>query len=192
MIKGLSNTVYILLLEHSRLTPFTIPFIYLMLFIVTWDLRNLYIVGLVFFNMILNSLLKHGIRGIYKLINTESIHILGRGYRPLGAKSCSVSGSNKMGVSSQTFGMPSGHAQIIWSLAAYYIFYLYDAYKYTNKFKIIYPVAVIAIILTATFVSYSRVVLGCHTPQQIILGGVIGFGIGSIAYYIEPTFPELN
>lgn len=87
-----------------------------------------------------------------------------------------------------TFGMPSGHCQIVWTIAIYLICYLLfvnlDTITYSS---VIYNfVYIFAIVSIALYISYSRVFIEkCHTIQQAIVGSVIGIISGLLIYYFE-------
>ena len=61
--------------------------------------------------MLISHPLKLLSKAIYKGLNTDTLPILGRGPRPVGAKYCGcfITESNLNGVS-KSFGMPSGHS----------------------------------------------------------------------------------
>ena len=178
------------LLIMSEQTPFTLPLIFFSLFMVNLDTRLLMMMALVFFNMITNSILKFIIKGGYKFTGKESLPILGRGYRPSNNLNCSVFGGKVKG--EQTFGMPSGHSQIIWSIIGYLLVHLYYENHYDDNFKYYYPFQATFLIMMGIIVSYSRVHIKCHTPMQVILGGIIGFGIGIGWYHVYPYPPILE
>ena len=55
-----------------------------------------------------------------------------------------------------------------------------------NNFKLnIYSILSILILLFISLnIMISRIVLKCHTPQQVIIGGIIGLIFGYIGYQI--------
>ena len=110
------------------------------------------------------KIFKHVAKKLYG--KRESIPILGRGMRPEGACGCGLINDNKP---STTFGMPSGHSQIAWSVSTYLIL----KYKSTPQ--------TIFLLTLAGYISFSRVMIGCHTIGQVITGGVIGIlsGLGA-------------
>jgi len=191
MLRQHLNVFCLLLLEHAKLTPFTLPILFILIFVLTLNTRYMYLLALVFANMFINTIIKQGIMGLYKYKKVLTLPLLGLGYRPKGAKSCAVYG-DKIEFEIQSFGMPSGHSQIIWSIIAYYIFRLYDDNKDTANFKIYYPFMVAGLVSIGTFVSYSRTRLKCHTFRQVLLGGIIGGGTGIGAYYLEPHVVDLK
>jgi len=65
------------------------------------------------------------------------------------------------------FGMPSGHAQIACSVATFWLLYLSNS-NLLGIWNSLY------LILIALGVSLSRVLINCHTPGQVIVGGGLG------------------
>ncbi len=131
------------------------------------------------------------IKPLYKLLNTTSISILGKGTRPLHATSCTFTLDNNL---STSFGMPSGHSQTAWVIASYIICKIinnfYNNEKNNTTITILSYIwlilSCIIVLCVATYISYSRVYIeGCHTIQQVIVGGLIGVGFGFIIYYFE-------
>jgi len=136
-------------------------------------------------------------RPIYNLIGKDTLPILGIGRRPLGAISC---GELLDGKPSKSYGMPSGHSQIVWALTTYLLYKTILRIKnltYENKTHDIIlciwlVLSCILILCFGIYVSYSRVYIeGCHTLQQVIVGGVIGCVCGFLIYYFEDYFVSL-
>jgi membrane-associated phospholipid phosphatase len=136
---------------------------------------------------------------IYNLFNVSKISILGLGPRPKGANSCRFTLDN---VLSTTYGMPSGHSQIAWTVATYILFtivYNFNNNKYENTNNNIktlnyiwFFTSCILIIWIAFYISYSRVYIeGCHTLQQVIVGGLIGIVSGFLVYYYENNIKKM-
>ena len=131
------------------------------------------------------------VKPLYKLLNKTSISILGKGSRPEGAKSCAFTLDNNL---STSYGMPSGHSQTAWTLATYIICKIINNF-YNNEhnnttitiFSYMWLVlSCIIVLCVAIYISYSRVYIeGCHTIQQVSVGGLIGIGSGFIIYYFE-------
>jgi membrane-associated phospholipid phosphatase len=178
------------LMEIARQTPFSLPLFFLVGFVITLDTRNLIIVAMIIFNMISNYIFKHGVKSIYKTKNRTTLPVLGRGYRPKSNMNCSVFGEKIS--NEQTFGMPSGHSQIIWAVITYFIIHLYYETEHLDNFNYVYPLQVIVLISIGVFVSFSRVFIDCHTFRQVLVGGLLGAGIGAGFYYMYPKPPALN
>ena len=137
------------------------------------------------------------VKPIYKLTGKTKLPILGIGARPYGASSCHFTLDGKP---STTFGMPSGHSQLAWFISTYILCKVINNWNNNNNntrsnpketvitiFSYLWLIASSIIILSIAFyISYSRVYIeGCHTKQQVILGGILGVACGFITYYFE-------
>ena len=139
-----------------------------------------------------NWIIKHlMVKPLYKLFNKTRLPILGMGTRPSGAASCQFTLDN---ISSTSFGMPSGHSQIAWTVATYMIARLINNWKNANKdnkaitgFGYIWLILSCLLVLAGAFyISYSRVYIeGCHTFEQVTIGGLLGILCGFLIYYFE-------
>ena len=139
-------------------------------------------------NLILKNII---VKPLYNLFNLKSLPILGIGARPTNAESCHLVLDNILSLS---YGMPSGHSQIVWAVATYILYKIitnwYNNYKYNKDIMISgyvwLVISCIIILVCAIYISYSRVYIeGCHTIQQIIIGGIIGIVFGLIIVYYE-------
>ena len=135
---------------------------------------------------LLNQLLKEFV--FKPIMDTNEFPIIGKGTRPSGAKDCSdfIDPDNRI---SSSYGMPSGHAQTSALFAVFMILMIINE-RYSGKLKILKC----SVILIITFmIIISRVHFGCHTIQQVTVGGIIGSIIGyigfmnlrSIKYYLK-------
>ena len=157
--------------------------------------NSFYLLALV----IITSLFNYGtkylvVKPIYNLTGKSELPLFGIGSRPKGATSCDVSLEGKVATS---FGMPSGHSQIIWTVGIYLLCRLIN--NYINKkdefgrtntiLSIIWLIISCLVIMSIMiYVSYSRVYIeGCHTLQQVLIGGLIGATIGFLAFYFEDS-----
>lgn len=137
-----------------------------------------------------NKLIKNIFEFIYKLLNKKYLPILGIGDRPPGAINCCAfidwTKCNKL---SDSFGMPSGHSQLAWFCFIYGTLYMATHIRKTNidryKGRIWFIVSSCILLIMAITLSYSRVYLGCHTIQQVILGALIGIGFGLLSFWIS-------
>ena len=121
---------------------------------------------------------------VFKPIMGDKVYpIIGTGTRPPGAMNCgnfredffNITIIPKLAVS---YGFPSGHSQA----SGFFGTFIYENFK--NNPYIFYP-----FILYSLYVSYTRVQLGCHTFQQV----VVGYTFGIIFYYIiEYSFKNMN
>lgn len=142
----------------------------------------------------INWIIKHLIvKPIYNLLGRKTLPILGSGTRPLNAISCGLSLDNIPAVS---YGMPSGHSQLIWSVGSYLICKIIKKWIDTQDdvsttaqyvLGLIWLITSCIVIFTSmVFVSYSRVYIDrCHTIQQVIIGGGIGVATGMGIFYSE-------
>lgn len=172
-----------------RLMPILIVFYCSVNFVINPSEASLFLLVIIIYDKILNASLKAISEYIYDLVDKESIFIIGRGKRPLGAAntSCLLRYPEKESVS---YGMPSGHSQQAWLFATYLILSIYN--KHITLFKnsielntYIKYINIAVIIVIATLVSISRVLEKCHTIQQVIIGGIIGSSVGYFTYYIS-------
>jgi len=180
----------------SRSSPFLVllgAFIYC---IVSPSYNSFYLLALVMINSSFNFFMKNAVmKPLYKLSGKRDIFLFGLGYRPTGATSCSL---HLDGKPSTSFGMPSGHSQMIWMIGTFIlckiIRKLLDKLNSNDNstalensmFYIWIGISIVSILTSMFYVSYSRVYIeGCHTLQQIIMGGFIGAVIGFLGYYYE-------
>ena len=116
-----------------------------------------------------------------KINNNTYLGILGRIGRPDGACNSGVF-RNGVKVKTLSSGMPSGHSQLAWFIYGFFVTMLIDKkYKHKNAF----------IILGGIFsglISYSRVIVNCHTIEQIIVGSMIGYILGYSWYKLYKLF----
>jgi membrane-associated phospholipid phosphatase len=161
--------------------------------------ESFYLLSLAVLTYFLNPFLKNIItKPFYKLTGQESLPIFGIGIRPAGARSC----HNVLdGDIASTFGMPSGHSQIIWTIGTYFLLLIIsrlfnkirhkNAMTVNNEDILEYTWIIISSIIIVTamvYVSYSRVYIeGCHTIEQVIVGGIVGSILGCLAFYLEDT-----
>jgi len=177
----------------ARTSPVTVGILLFVNCIIYPSFNSFYIFIMYYLVMLMNYFEKVLIfKPIYNLLGKTSISVLGRGFRPDGANSCHFTLDGKK---SETFGMPSGHSQLAWTVTTYIIFKI--IYNFKNKQNeldkttltlnyIWITVSSIILIVFATYISYSRVYVdGCHTIQQVTIGGLLGIVGGFIIYYFE-------
>jgi membrane-associated phospholipid phosphatase len=129
------------------------------------------------------------------------------GMRPSGCgnlykKKCTGCGIYQSNGISNTWGMPSGHAQITSLSATYWIMYVWLLYKNEkepenkSRLKTKAIISTIIMVLIVIIVCVQRVYSGCHTVLQVIVGSVIGVILGVFGYYISTkvikTVPKIN
>lgn len=140
---------------------------------------------------ILNGVLKFTFQGIYSILNTDYIPLIGQGSRPIGAHSSSAFMHVPL-IPATTYGMPSGHSQLAWFFATYACLNIINSrFTYFQNLQIswngpLQALCCTTLILLAGIISYSRVYIEeCHTPGQVIVGGLIGIVSGVFAYKIK-------
>jgi len=175
----------------ARTSPVIFSLLTIINCIVYPSYNSFYIFIMYFATIFSNTIFKNLIfKPLYKVFNISNNNFLGLGNRPKGANGCAFTLDNKI---STSFGMPSGHSQIAWTVAIYILCRIINNLinnKYSNtnnSIKILnylwFITSCILILWIAFYISYSRVYIeGCHTIQQVIVGGVIG-GIGGIIIY---------
>ena len=106
------------------------------------------------------------------LMGSKKIPILGYGLRPY-TKNC---GLFRTGKYSTSYGMPSGHSQIVCLFATFSILEILNTKNRSDMNKMI---SITVFVLSAILVMFSRVYWAkCHTIQQVLFGGCIGIGLG--------------
>jgi len=182
-IKQLSKTKlldrHLPLWNTARAAPVLIPFAGIIMLLLNPSVMTIgFTIGAVASSPI-NALLKI----IFKWMHYQTTgsykgtSFLGQGMRPLGAKGTGVFLNCPLDKAT-SWGMPSGHSQIVWYLVGFAIGYLFiwRPYQFSNTHKI---ATTVIVILMALLVSFSRVwVDGVHTLLQVSVGGIIGFILG--------------
>ena len=98
--------------------------------------------------------------------------------RPKNAGNCSIIDKSKL-FNLKSYGMPSGHSQCAWYFGIYYSLLIYFDTNYSKLTKI---VCISGLLISSTFVSYSRIHIYCHTLFQVLYGGILGGIIGTLTY----------
>jgi membrane-associated phospholipid phosphatase len=184
----------------ARTSPVILQIIMILYAMMVPGFNSFYLVILVILTTLFNAFLKYAVmKPLYKWLGSNDLFLLGSGSRPSGAMSCKFALDGKKATS---FGMPSGHSQIAWTIGTYLICRLINRFidnvnqnsKQNNNTKLaslilddIWIFISIGVILgIMIFISYSRVYIeGCHTIQQVSIGGIIGLILGIIAFYFE-------
>ena len=171
----------------SRASPVLFFILIVLNCIINPSYESFYLFMMYLLECISNHVFKTIIKLIYNLFNTNTLPILGSGSRPPNANSCSFILDNSK---STSYGMPSGHSQSAWTVATYLIVKLINNFKTkknTTLFDYIWLIVSCIIVLSiAIYISYSRVYIeGCHTIQQVSVGGLIGIVCGYLIYYFE-------
>lgn len=130
--------------------------------------------------------LNHGLKILLKSIMGEKVYpIIGSGMRPKGAKGCGLFYDPSPATS---YGMPSGHTMFAGIVTAYILLNTFNGkFPQHDMIKGFIILGVIAMFLT---IGESRIFLGCHTWPQVIIGGILGFTLGTFYYYNESKILE--
>lgn len=180
-----------------RATPFMFLFHALAMVAAYPSPRNILYLAAYCFNFVFNGITKMSMKALYQTLGVKRLPLLGLGMRPSGATNCGTF-LTWPNVPAITYGMPSGHSQNAWFFSTFMLLELWRYYKSgsatndTNKSadNIVSKHPAMAIMLGvgligfATVVSYSRVwIEGCHTLEQVIVGGLLGIGLGFASHY---------
>jgi membrane-associated phospholipid phosphatase len=173
-------------LVFAQTSPVFLPIYAFLYGLISFNYYFIFYGVLSFVNSILNFILKVIFRFVYEKIgnNNGMLPILGRGMRPPGAYNCGVIPTSDKSPAT-SFGMPSGHSQSVWFMFGFFILYfLKSNVKNQNKNKNEKPwtfwvgLKLSLLLIFCMFISSSRIYVGCHTVQQVIIGGIIGFFFG--------------
>lgn len=185
-----------LLNKFFRNIPFNSPIIILILYYLTKkiELFNLFI-GILVINFISVPLFKQIFRILLDLysnyINKDSsnneLPFIGLITRPSGAKNCGCFYIDENNYST-SLGMPSGHSMLIGFICIYIYYFIKNSYKKNiKKNHSNHIIFILVLILITCYMMYSRVILGCHTIEQTIIGVLIG---GILGYYYYKYFSK--
>ena len=172
--------------ELFRALPLLSFIIFGIIYFITKDL-NIYniFIGTLLVNVIIYILKNFIFKYIefflsyYNFNNIKSI--LGTFDRPFGAKNCSNFYENETNFS-YTKGMPSGHCILAGYISIYMYHYILNKYK-IDKTKHNY--ILILCILFTFYTMHTRILFGCHTLEQTIIGAIIGIILGHYHYILS-------
>lgn len=181
-----------------RATPFMFFFHALALAATYPSPRHLLYLAAYCINFVANGATKLGMRAIYRSLGVKRLPLLGLGMRPAGATNCStfLTWPNTPAI---TYGMPSGHSQNAWFFATFMILELWRYYRVgsddngckgaadniVSRHPALAITLAVGLAVFAAVVSYSRVwVEGCHTIEQVTVGGLLGIGLGIGAHWV--------
>jgi membrane-associated phospholipid phosphatase len=184
----------------ARTSPVSLTLIMILYAMMKPSFNSFYLAALVLITSAFNAFLKYAImKPLYKWSGGNDLFLLGSGSRPSGAMSCQFAIDGKRATS---FGMPSGHSQIAWTIGTYLICQLVNRFienvnqnlnenSNDTKAKIILDniwifISIGLILAVMIYIIYSRVhIEGCHTIQQVSLGSIVGAVLGFLAFYFE-------
>lgn len=81
------------------------------------------------------------------------------------------------------YGMPSNHSQFMCFIFAYGTAWIYFSWSRRYNY-IIKPLIITGIFVGTLTVMYSRIYLRYHTWEQVLIGGLIGLGTGTVWYLL--------
>jgi membrane-associated phospholipid phosphatase len=185
-----------LLNKFFRNIPFNSPIIIFILYYFTKkiELFNLFIGTLIInfisvplFKQIFSILLDLYSNYIIKDSTNNELPFIGLITRPSGAKNCGCFYIDENNYSTSS-GMPSGHSMLIGFICIYIYYFIKNSYK--NNINLNYSnhiILILVLILITSYMMYTRVMLGCHTIEQTIMGVLIG---GILGYYYYKYFSK--
>lgn len=140
----------------------------------------LFLIPLIIISSLFNKFVsKHILFKLFEALNLKHVAL-----RPEGctnsANFINEFSPNKL---STTYGMPSGHSIESMLIAVFLVMYILKNHEKSIKRHSL----VILVLLIGISVSVSRVVFGCHTILQILIGGIIGSIIGYYGYTVWDT-----
>jgi membrane-associated phospholipid phosphatase len=81
-----------------------------------------------------------------------------------------------------SWGMPSGHSQMMAIFATFWVCYLLKYFQNAEPAGLY--ISIVIIILIALLVILSRLYVKCHNLLQVTAGTLIGIGLGYLLFYI--------
>tara|TARA_B100000424_G_scaffold268243_1_gene262666 strand:+ start:458 stop:970 length:513 start_codon:yes stop_codon:yes gene_type:complete len=151
--------------------------------IAAFILKDLYLLVFLIISDVLNGIFKYSIAK--PLMGDKDYGILlGKGTRPKGASHCGI-WKDPPGYKTKSYGMPSGHSQGATGFTTYLVL------DNLSKGGSLSDISNVILIAFGILVPYSRVVLNCHTIQQVIIGGILGIILGALAWNMKPSILSL-
>lgn len=176
--------------EIFRALPLIGPIFLFLFYFCKNDLILLYIligsILIIFINFIMKDIIFKYIESIINYYNLNKIqNILGIFDRPNNAKNCGIFYVNEENLSYER-GMPSGHSLLAGYIGIVLYYYLIDKYKIKKKEE--QNNLLIICLLFIFYTMYTRILFGCHTFQQTIIGCIIGIIYGHYYYKFSYKF----
>ena len=108
--------------------------------------------------------------------------------RPKGAKNCKLY-VTCTDIIAKSYGMPSGHSQSMGVILGFWLCYIwYDKLikddKKDKQSNVSKYIGTLLLTATCLWVPYTRIVIGCHSVIQVIIGFITGLCIGISSYVI--------
>ena len=94
----------------------------------------------------------------------------------------------------QSFGMPSGHSQMVALTATFWTLYQVGHLKQETDSdkRTLLILSMVVMWLLALGVMYQRKQSHCHNLEQIVIGGFLGVLFGFLAYLVATNIPGVN
>lgn len=156
--------------------------------LIFFNIKGLIFAGLALLCNIINFLFKnYFFKPIYYYMQKSSLPIIGLGERPHNHPRLDM--LENYFSEALSFGMPSGHSQSILFFATFWIMYILLEFndKKSNNDIIYKCCSIIYLMIISIVVMYNRYYFRYHTIEQIIIGGIIGIGLGILAFYLCRT-----
>lgn len=150
-----------------------------------FNIKGLIFAGLALLCNIINFFFKnYFFKPIYYSMQRSSLPLLGLGERPHDHPRLDM--LENYYSEAVSFGMPSGHSQSVLFFATFWIMYILIEFKdKKSNNDIIYKCSsIIYLMIVSIVVMYNRYYYRYHTIEQIMVGGVIGIGLGVLAFYL--------
>ena len=140
----------------------------------------LFLISLILISSLFNKFISKNV--LFKLFETLNLkHVV---LRPEGCKNSSnfvnEFSPDKL---STTYGMPSGHSVESMLISVFLVMYMLKNHEKSLKRHIL----IMLVLVIGISVCVSRVVLGCHTVLQIVIGGIIGSVLGYYGFKLWDT-----
>lgn len=146
-----------------------------MVYFITHDSNYLLFTFALGLSSLMNQIFKDFV--FKKIMGSNELPILGKGTRPEGATDCGdfIDVYNR---NSLSYGMPSGHSNFSAFFGLVIILMILDS-NYSPNLK---KIKIIIVLIISGIIMFSRINLGCHTYQQVIMGGLIGSILGYVYF----------
>ena len=150
-----------------------------------FNIKGLIFAGLALLCNIINFFFKnYFFKPIYYSMQKSTLPFLGLGERPHNHPRLDM--LENYYSEAVSFGMPSGHSQSVLFFATFWIMYILIEFKdKKSNNDIIYKCSsIIYLMIVSIVVMYNGYYYRYHTIEQIMVGGVIGIGLGVLAFYL--------
>tara|TARA_B110000208_G_C11784436_1_gene435080 strand:+ start:2321 stop:2893 length:573 start_codon:yes stop_codon:yes gene_type:complete len=167
-----------------RCFPLEIQLYSLFAYIISQNNDILYLFFSVLLSELSSPIFKEVIfKNICNINNIDKIPLFGTCNRPIGAMNCSsfLSCEKK---NSTSYGMPSGHSQVMGAATGYLYLYIKHKTDLKKNNKYLYYFIQGLLVFMNIYMAYTRVyVYKCHTIGHTIIGALIGFIISKTLFF---------